>query len=90
MELCYRDGVTEFRIILAACFSVFALASVLLYGVSVYDEALRHGGGGITQKILVPSLVLAGVVLIVGTLVELMLERVERQLWRLPSGSSQG
>lgn len=88
IELFYRDKkFTNLRLVLVAYFFICIIISVFFYGVSVYHEALNQGRVDWHQRILVPSLVLAGFVLVPGTALEILFDIVDRQegVWRRPS-----
>jgi hypothetical protein len=81
IELLSRDkNFTNLRLILMAYFFICIIISVLLYAMNVYHEEALHGARLDAQgRVLVFSLVLAGGVVIPGTVLEIVFDIVDRQ-----------
>jgi len=82
VELFYRDRFTNKRLMLAAYFFVCIIVSVFFYAASVYYEASNRGPAEGSQKVLGFSVALALFVFVPGTLLEIVFDRIERQIWR--------
>jgi hypothetical protein len=78
-ELFYRDKqFTTMRVCVAGILLVGVVVSTWFYGIVIMNEVINRAALDVAQRILVPSFVLAGVFLALGTVVSFTLDRAER------------
>lgn len=80
IELFFRDKhFNNFRLFLLSHFFVCLFLSVFFYGVTVTYEVMNGGQLDDPERILLPSSILALAILIPGTALELVCDRIDRK-----------
>lgn len=80
VELFFRDykNFNNFRLFLLSHFFVCLFLSVFFYGVSVTYEVMNGGRVDEPERILLPSAILAAFIVIPGTVLEYICDKMDR------------